>query len=51
LRFRIIEDQLQFFLNEVHVLSARDDEIHEGRFGLAMHRAATTWEHLFVTQP
>ena len=51
LRFRLVEDQLQLFVGSTVVLSARDDEIHEGQQGLATHKATATWDQVFVTQP
>ena len=50
-RFRLVEDQLQLFVGTTLVLSARDDEIPEGKYGVATNRAAATWDHIFVTQP
>ena len=50
-RFRLVEDQLQLFVNRTLVLSARDDEIPQGQFGIATHRATATWSQVFVKQP
>jgi hypothetical protein len=50
-RFRLVEDQLQLFVGTTLVLSARDDEIPAGKYGVATNRAAATWDHIFVTQP
>jgi hypothetical protein len=50
-RFRIVEDQLQLYVDGRLVLSARDDDIAEGQYGLATYRAGATWDHFFVTQP
>jgi hypothetical protein len=50
-RFRLVEDQLQLFLDGAQVLSARDDEIREGQFGVGTHLATATWLHLYGTQP
>ncbi len=51
LRFRLVEDQLQLWVNEGLVISAHDDDIAEGHFGLATNRAAATWHRFFVKQP
>jgi hypothetical protein len=51
MNFRIVEDQLQLFIDDVQMLSARDDEISEGQHGLATHRAAATWNWVVVRQP
>jgi hypothetical protein len=51
LRFRLIEDQLQLFVNGVLVARARDSEIPAGRHGLGTYLAAATWDSVWVTQP
>ena len=51
LRFRLVEDQLQLWVGQALVLSARDDEIPEGQQGLATHRSTATWSQVIVTQP
>jgi hypothetical protein len=51
MRFRLVEDQLQLFVDGTVVLSARDDEIPEGQQGLATHKATATWDRVFVMQP
>jgi pectate lyase len=50
-RFRVINDQLQLFVDGELVASAHDAEIPQGRYGLATYRAAATWQYVLATQP
>jgi hypothetical protein len=49
--FRLVDDQLQLFINDRRMLSVHDDAIPEGAHGLATNRSAATWEYMNVTQP
>lgn len=51
MRFRLVDDQLQLFLNDQQVLNVYDGDIAEGAHGLATNNAAATWEYLYVRQP
>jgi hypothetical protein len=51
LRFRLIEDQLQLFVNSSLVASAHDDAIPAGQHGIVTYRAAATWSSVLVSQP
>jgi hypothetical protein len=51
MRFRIVDDQLQLFVNDRKLLSVSDDDIPDGAHGLATNRAAATWEYMNVKQP
>jgi hypothetical protein len=50
-QFRVINDQLQLFVDRRLVASAHDGAIARGQYGLATYRAAASWEHLTVLQP
>jgi hypothetical protein len=51
LQFRVINDQLQVFVNGQVYLSARDGAIARGQYGLATYRTAVTVETMFAMQP
>jgi hypothetical protein len=51
LRFRVINDQLQAFVDQMLVASAHDSSLTIGRYGMATYRAATTWENFGAAQP
>ena len=50
-RFRVINDQLQLFVDDALVASAHDDDLARGQYGLATSGAAATWESVTVMQP
>ena len=50
-RFRVINDQLQLFLDGVLVASAHDGDIARGQYGIGTHYASAVWESVFVGQP
>jgi hypothetical protein len=51
LRFQVINDQLQLFVDEVLVASAHDAALTIGKYGMATYRAATTWDNFGAAQP
>ena len=51
LRFLVIDDQLQAFINGDLVASAHAADIPQGQYGLATYRAAATWNYLYVGLP
>jgi hypothetical protein len=50
-RFLVVSDQLQLWVDGVLVASAHDREIAEGQYGLATYRAAANFSSLVVYQP
>jgi hypothetical protein len=50
-RLRVINDQLQLFVNGLLVASAHDDDIARGQYGIATYRAKATWQSIKVIQP
>ncbi len=50
-RFRLMNDQLQLFIDDALVASAHDRDIPSGQYGMATYRAAATWETFWVSQP
>ena len=50
-RFLVINDQLQLYVNYVLVATAHDGAITSGRYGLATYRATGNWESFAVLQP
>jgi hypothetical protein len=50
-RLRVINDQLQLFVNGALVVSAHDNAIARGQYGIATYRARATWESITVSQP
>jgi hypothetical protein len=50
-RFLVIEDQLQLFVDDALVASAHDSDIAIGKYGVASYRAAANWAWFLVTQP
>ena len=51
LRFLLINDQLQLFVDNTLVVSAHDRDIAEGKYGIATYRAAANWDSFYVRQP
>jgi len=51
LRFRLIGDLLQLYVNRQMVASVHDSAIPSGQYGLATYRTAATWLNITVTQP
>jgi hypothetical protein len=51
LQFRVINDQLQVFVDWTLVASAHDTAIARGQYGLATYRTAATFENYSVLQP
>ena len=50
-RFLVVNDQLQLWVNRVLVASAHDRDIAKGQYGLATYRAAANFDSLVVYQP
>jgi hypothetical protein len=50
-RFLVINDQLQLYVNHALVATAHDRAITSGKYGLATYRAAAHWESFAVLQP
>jgi hypothetical protein len=50
-RFLVINDQLQLYVNYVLVATAHDRDIASGKYGLATYRAAARWDTFWVMQP
>ena len=50
-RFRVINDQLQLYVDRALVAAAHDRAIASGKYGLATYRAAARWETFWVNQP
>jgi len=50
-RFLVINDQLQLWVDGTLVASAHDRAIAGGKYGLATYRATARWESLSVLQP
>lgn len=50
-RLRVIDDQLQLFVNGALVASAHDRDIASGRYGIGTYRTRATWESVTVIQP
>lgn len=51
LRFTVIDDQLQVYVDGVLVASAHDDEIDSGQYGIATFRAKALWRYIGAFQP
>lgn len=51
LRFRVINDQLQLFVNGELLASAHANDIASGQYGFATYRTAATLEMISVSQP
>jgi hypothetical protein len=51
LHLRVIDDQLQVFVNSELVASAHAGDIASGQYGLATYRTAVTWNNMFAGQP
>jgi hypothetical protein len=49
--FRVIDDELQLFVDNVMVASAHDRSIASGKYGLATYRTSVIWDSLTVGQP
>ena len=50
-RFLVINDQLQLYVDRTLVATAHDRAIASGKYGLATYRAAARWETFWVLQP
>jgi hypothetical protein len=50
-RFRVINDQLELYVDEARVASAHDRRIASGKYGLATYRAKANWDWFSVAQP
>jgi hypothetical protein len=50
-RLRVINDQLQLYVDGALVASAHDRDIARGQYGIATYRAKATWESITVNQP
>jgi hypothetical protein len=50
-RLRVINDQLQLYVNGALVANAHDHDIARGQYGLATYRTQATWQSIRVTQP
>jgi hypothetical protein len=50
-RFLVINDQLQLYVDRALVATAHDRAIASGKYGLATYRAAARWETFWVFQP
>ena len=50
-RFLVINDQLQLYVDQTLVATAHDRAIASGKYGLATYRAAARWETFEVLQP
>jgi hypothetical protein len=51
IRFVVINDQLQVFVDQSLMVSAHDDSFSSGQYGIGTHSATATWEYVTVTQP
>ena len=45
-RFLVINDQLQLYVDRALVATAHDREIASGQYGMATYRAAANWDRL-----
>jgi hypothetical protein len=50
-RLRVINDQLQLFVDGALVASAHDHDIARGQYGFATYRAKASWKNITVIQP
>ena len=50
-RLRVINDQLQLFVDGAVVVSAHDQDIARGQYGVVTYRTKATWESITVIQP
>ena len=50
-RFLVINDQLQLYVDQTLVATAHDRAIASGKYGLATYRAAARWDTFWVQQP
>jgi hypothetical protein len=50
-RFLVINDQLQLYVNGELEVTAHDHDIAKGQYGIATYRAAANWESFAVAQP
>ena len=50
-RFLVVNDQLQLYVNHALVATAHDRQIASGRYGLATYRAKANWASFAVLQP
>ena len=49
--FRVINDQLSLYVDQMLVASAHDADIASGRYGIATYRATANWDSFVVIQP
>ncbi len=49
--FRLINDELRFYLDEKLVVSADDDSFTSGQYGIGTHSATATWDMVWVAKP
>jgi hypothetical protein len=50
-RLRVIDDQLQLYVDGALVASAHDRDIARGRYGIGTYRTRATWQSVTVIQP
>jgi len=50
-RFLVINDQLQLYVDRVLTVTAHDRDIAKGQYGIATYRAAANWDAFSVSQP
>jgi hypothetical protein len=50
-RFLVINDQLQLYVDYALVASAHDSSLTQGKYGIATYRAAARWENFYALQP
>jgi len=50
-RFLVINDQLQLYVDDALMATAHDRDITRGKYGLATYRAKANWEWFSVVQP
>jgi hypothetical protein len=51
LQFLVINDQLHLYVDRALVVTAHDNAIATGQYGIATYRAAANWDTLWVMQP
>jgi hypothetical protein len=49
--FKVINDQLHLYLDNVLIATAHDHDLTSGKYGLATYRAAARWSTLAILQP
>jgi len=50
-RFLVINDQLQLYVDDALVATAHDRSIASGMYGVATYRAKANWDSFSVMQP